>query len=232
MNGISPTNLSYSIRRYFVDEFYFREIEKIRAGATILDMGGKRKNKRGFFDISKYNLEVKYANLDVKTEPDYYCDISKIPVDDNTFDGVILSEVLEHIIEPEVVLKEANRVLRPGGKILICVPLMYHIHADPYDFWRFSDTCLHAMLTNTGFLDVTIEKQGLFFSVLVYMLKIWMYEYNKDGRFRSNLVIGIISKLIALAQKKALMAEQKEYYKNHKVFSSFTTGYGIAARKE
>lgn len=230
-NGGNIEQLSYSVRRYFVDEFLFREVEQFTEGSKILDMGGKKKNKRGYFDIEKYSLNVEYANLDIKTEPDYLCDLTKVPVEDNSFYGVILSEVLEHIPEPELVLREAKRVLKPGGIALICVPFMYHRHADPFDFWRFSDTCLNAMLTKTGFSDIKIEKQGLFFSVLVYMLKIWMYEYNKDGRFRSKLVIGIISKLIALAQKKALMTENKEYYKNHKVFSSFTTGYGITARK-
>lgn len=230
-NGGNIEQLSYSVRRYFVDEFLFREVEQFTEGSKILDMGGKKKNKRGYFDIEKYNLNVEYANLDVKTEPDYLCDLTKVPVEDNSFDGVILSEVLEHISEPEWVLKEANRVLIPGGIVLICVPFMYHKHADPFDFWRFTDDCLYSMLAKNGFSQITIEKQGLFFSVLIYMLKIWMYEYYKEGRFRSQIVINTINKLITFGQRKALKAEQKEYYKKHKILGSFTTGYGITAKK-
>jgi len=149
---------SYSIRRAFVDDFFFQNINVFNEQASILDMGGKKENKRGAFNIENYNFNVKYANIDKSTKPDFLCDIKKIPVADNTFDGVILSEVIEHLSEPILVLEEAFRVLKKGGKLLIVTPFIYHVHADPYDYGRYTDYWYKEKLKTIGFEDIRIEK--------------------------------------------------------------------------
>lgn len=55
--------------------------------------------------------------------------IYRLPYADNTFDAVILSEVLEHLDDDVSGLREAYRVLKPGGVVAITVP-----HAN-YPFW-------------------------------------------------------------------------------------------------
>lgn len=225
-------DIGYSVRRYFVDDFFSRRVLGFPPKGRILDMGGKKKNKRGLFDIEKYDFKVEYANLDKNTEPDYLCDISNIPVSDNYFDGVIISEVLEHVFEPKVVLKEAYRVLKSGGKVFICVPFMYHIHADPYDFGRYTDYYFKTVLEEIGFKDVVIEKQGLFFSVLANMLKLWAYELSKDGRPKSVFKRKLFHKFVFWFQKRAFEWEKDNYYKGNKMFSGYTTGYGIICSKE
>lgn len=46
----------------------------------------------------------------------------KLPWKNAFFDIVICTEVLEHVIDPDVVLREAERVLKPGGVVLISTP--------------------------------------------------------------------------------------------------------------
>ncbi|MBC8100183.1 MAG: methyltransferase domain-containing protein [Armatimonadetes bacterium] len=55
--------------------------------------------------------------------------IYALPYPDNTFDAVILSEILEHIDDDVAGLKEALRVLKPGGVVVITVP------NSNYPFW-------------------------------------------------------------------------------------------------
>lgn len=45
-----------------------------------------------------------------------------LPLSSETFDWVLLSEVIEHLAEPEIIISEAKRVLRPGGHLLVTTP--------------------------------------------------------------------------------------------------------------
>ena len=65
---------------------------------------------------------------------DYVCDITDIPVSDDSFDVIICTEVLEHVPEPIKVIKEFSRILRKNGKMFITAPLGCGIHQEPYIF--------------------------------------------------------------------------------------------------
>jgi len=77
------SNLSYSIRRYYVDIFYSKHIRLFSKSAKILDIGGLKNIKRGLFNINKFNLKVKYLNLDPKTNPDFVANANNIPLKNN-----------------------------------------------------------------------------------------------------------------------------------------------------
>lgn len=175
------TELWYSVRRYYVDKFFLESISYILDNSSVLDMGGKKANKRGVFNIEKYNFNVKYANIDAITNPDYLCDISSVPVEDCSFDCVILSEVIEHLQDPVKVLEEAFRVLKQGGILLMITPFMFHVHADPYDYACYTYYWYLENLPNIGFSNIKVEKQGRIFSVAANLLKIYAYELSKAG---------------------------------------------------
>lgn len=231
---ISPlfNRLDYSLRRYYVDEFFERNLRMLPKSATVLDIGGKKAKKRGQFDIEKCPVNVKYANIDPITNPDYLCDGSNIPVDSNSFDAVICSEVLEHVREPMLILKEAFRVLKPDGIMFICVPFLFRIHPDPDDFGRYTDQCWSIMLKKVGFTNIMIEKQGAYLSVFVEMLRGGVYELQKERKLKFKILRWLLSKMVIYGKRKALEIEQKEYFKYHPFFNSYTTGYGIIAQKD
>lgn len=70
---------------------------------------------------------------------DLVCDLNQVlPLPANACDTVILSEVMEHLAQPDVVWAEMHRILRPGGCALISVPFLYPIHEAPHDYFRYT----------------------------------------------------------------------------------------------
>ena len=66
------------------------------------------------------------------------CDITELPFKDNSVDQIINIAVLEHVPNPQAVIAEIHRVLKPGGKLFCEIPFMQAFHASPYDFQRFT----------------------------------------------------------------------------------------------
>lgn len=225
------TEPSYTVRRFYVDTFYFRNVRSFDKNTKVLDMGGLKNIKRGKFNINVYGFDVKYANLNPESDPDYLCDIVSIPVENNSFDVVILSEVLEHIYDPKLVLKEAYRVLKSGGKALICTPFVYNLHADPYDFARYTDQWFNRTLSGIGFKDICLEKQGLFFSVLASMFKQWAGEIVNGNRVFLFCKRAFLYYIFRIFLTIAFKVENNQFFQNNPVFSGYTTGYGIIYEK-
>jgi SAM-dependent methyltransferase len=66
------------------------------------------------------------------------CDAHDIPFEDETFDGVIVQAVLEHVVDPHRCVAEIHRVLRRHGCIYAETPFMQQVHMGRYDFTRFT----------------------------------------------------------------------------------------------
>jgi len=74
---------------------------------------------------------MKYTSLDVDSsfKPDIVGDIEKrLPIKDKSYDFIVCSEVLEHVIYPRRVLKEFRRILKDDGKIIITLPNEYNLN--------------------------------------------------------------------------------------------------------
>ena len=211
-----------------MDCFHAEQASILHDGSAVLDVGGNRIKKRGQFNIENYDLRVTYANLTTAKGPDVQSDAAWLPFVDESFDAVVCSELLEHVPDPPSVLKEAFRVLRRGGVILICVPFIYQIHGDPYDFGRYTDYYWLNHLGKIGFTNIVIKKQGLFWSVLTDMVRAWLYDLDKAGtlRFRKTAVA-----MMARSKKMAVERDARSESMVHPFYSSFTTGFGIVAGK-
>jgi len=228
-------NLWYSLRRYYVDEFYFRHVPRLPVDSHVLDLGGTKIRKRGQFDIDRYKLQVLYANLLPNNNPDVQCDAAYIPFKTNCFDAVICSEVLEYVINPLQVLDEIFRVLRPGGILLLCIPFLYRIRGHPYDYGRYTNSWWGENLTKIGFTEITIEWQGFFTSVLVDMLRD-LFEYK--GGISSKLLRKLFKwcgrYFTSWGKQKALKWDEQVATRQDAFadwYCSYTTGFGIRAVK-
>ena len=66
------------------------------------------------------------------------CDAHDIPFADESFDGVVVQAVLEHVVDPYRCVDEVHRVLKDAGFVYAETPFMQQVHGGPYDFTRFT----------------------------------------------------------------------------------------------
>jgi SAM-dependent methyltransferase len=78
------------------------------------------------FDSVKSGADVSWIKIDFSPPCDVVCDFNKedcrLPFDDNSFDLIICTEVLEHLLWPQSLLREISRVLCENGFLLVSVP--------------------------------------------------------------------------------------------------------------
>jgi len=211
------SSLSISVRRHFVDKFFFSHKDLLTPGMRVLDIGGKKSNKRGLFDIDRYEVEVKYVNIDRTTNPDIICDASHIPLPDNSYDVIIMGELLEHIPEPLEAMTETYRILRPGGTALVTVPFLYPIHADPKDYSRYTGYFWQERAGKIGFKDIKIEQQGNIFAVLALAVQHLFLAKKTSWRPVQYMLLSVFMWFDKRTSSPLL--------------KSWTTGYGLVLTK-
>ena len=127
-----------------------------------------------------------------------------IPVPDGSFDSALCTAVLEHLEEPERAIREAFRVLRPGGKAIYTVPLFWHLHEEPRDFFRFTKFGLRYLFEKVGFEVLELRPLSGIWVTLGQMLAYHL------GVFDSGVVhkIRLMVPLYALVQAGALLLDK------------------------
>jgi SAM-dependent methyltransferase len=98
----------------------------------------------------------------------HYFDGDDWGVEDATFDTALCTEVLEHIPDPAAFLARTHRCLRPGGRLVLTVPFAARWHFIPLDYWRYTPSSLHRLLTAAGFNDVCVRARGNPLTVACY----------------------------------------------------------------
>ena len=112
-----------------------------------------------------------------------YYDGPLFPLEDDQFENVFHTEVLEHIYDVQTFLGECRRILKPGGSMFFSVPFQARYHYIPHDFWRFTPAALERMLTEAGFINITIVPRGTDISVAGYKVASVVYRWLQTGIF-------------------------------------------------
>lgn len=134
-------------------------LSRIELSGRVLDLGGDKNSEYLRFFRGQFNTTT--LNFNEKTQPDILHDLENpLPIADDSYDHALLMNVLEHIFEYRALLQEIVRVLRPGGSIVLTVPLLYPFHASPGDYHRFTATMLEKELEKEGFVDIHIQPLG------------------------------------------------------------------------
>lgn len=83
----------------------------------------------------------------------FIADAHQIPLADSSVNGVLIQAVLEHVLEPQKVVQEIHRVLRPGGVVYAETPFLQQVHEGPYDFTRFTESGHRYLFRDFSLID-------------------------------------------------------------------------------
>jgi SAM-dependent methyltransferase len=84
------------------------------------------------------DAEVVAIDVDARADVDVVADAHALPFIDGSFDAVVVTAVIEHVLRAEVVMAEIVRVLRPGGLLYSEVPFVQQVHEGALDFTRYT----------------------------------------------------------------------------------------------
>jgi len=160
------------------------------AKIDILDFGAGGSPYRAIFPNANYrraDFAIGNAN-----GLDFVLDESlKVAAPENSFDLVLSTQVLEHVVQPEHYLRECLRVLRPGGKLLLTTHGIYYDHPCPYDLHRWTADGLALTCQNSGFKNPTVKK-------LTTDARALLFLYDLHGRQIHRRECSFFSALFAL----------------------------------
>lgn len=120
-------------------------------------------------------------------------DVKDLPFDENIFDTILLTQVLEHINEPFKALDEIKRVIKPNGILVLSVPFIYQAHATPYDFFRFSEYGLKQICKDNNFEILEFHYQGYLGTTIFSIINGFIWElFSKKKWIRNTIGLPII----------------------------------------
>ena len=167
---------------------------------SVLDAGAGDCFAKRFFTGPNH----KYTAMDLdnnEAESDIVGDIQKMLFEKNKFDLVLCLEVLEHIPEPQLALKEIFRVLKKEGVLLLSVPLM--VVGFHNDFYRFTHLSLKMILEDAGFKIKKIRPVGGYFRMLGWQISKLSYLIKKPKNkifwlfyYAVKIPIGLVFQII------------------------------------
>ena len=106
----------------------------------------------------------KYTGCDIIQSSDNKVDVispaNKIPLGDNSFDTVFSTQTIEHVEDHQGLVNEAHRLVKPGCYFIISGPLYWHLHEEPYDFFRFTKYGFEYIFKKAGFEVVEVLPNG------------------------------------------------------------------------
>lgn len=152
-------------KEYWTDTARFpTAVSYVKDGDKFIDLGcgvgipGRmiKEQKKGCeiwgVDISSEVIENnKKADPDIKYSQGYIGRLEHLPK--NYFDVCFSGETIEHLDFPQDLFKDAHRILKPGGRLIITTPIEDHIDS-PEHVWMFTRNDIRKLFTDAGFKNV------------------------------------------------------------------------------
>jgi len=164
------------------------------------------------------NSILEISHLDISTDLN-----GILPIEDNKFDTILCTDVLEHIHDPALLMSEMTRILKPGGKIIIGVPYYYWIHGIPHDYHRYTQYMLKKFCENNKLKILELETYGGYPEILYDLFYKGYNFYNLPMRRFFNFCLKRLAKFLSKRKFVKNMSERSK--------ETFPLGFTLIAQK-
>lgn len=204
----------------------------VRDGDRVLDAGAGEGRFRDRFQHCRYvaldaavgDRTWDYSRLDVLAR------LESLPFRRGSFDLVVNTQVLEHVRDPQTVLRELARVLKPGGRLFLTAPQGWPEHQVPHDYFRFTRFALRHLLESAGFTVEELAPLGGYFHYLGHRLSyVPRILFHQAPRWRRILLLPV--EVVAMGLFSFLVPLTCFYLDPLDRRREFTLCYRVAARK-
>lgn len=142
--------------------------------------------------LPRLHPQMKNLDLAAGEGVDVVGSVLDLPFESNSAELVVCQEVLEHVSDPFLAMREIHRIVKPGGVAFVQLPFVLGDHPCPDDFWRFTRQGIVELAEQAGFSDVKQEvtvgsangfyRVGVeFFAILLSLPMPRLYRYTKGA---------------------------------------------------
>ena len=155
----------FGTHRWRIRKRYCRDLATLapRAKGVMLDIGcGAKPFEQLFAPYVSQHVGVDLpASLDYRgSRAEVNGSATRLPFADGSFDTVLCTQMLDDVPEPSDIFREAARVLRPGGVLILTVGMLYPVHDPPHDFYRFTRYGLEYQAKKAGLTPEHFRASG------------------------------------------------------------------------
>ena len=167
-------------------------VSKAANNPRVLVIGGAEKGSGASKLWESENIKVTSIDIYASNIVDMVCDAHYLPLADDSFDGVWIQAVLEHVVEPTKVVSEIYRVLKSDGLVYAETPFMQQVHEGAYDFTRY--TVLGHRYLFKNFEMIKIGGNGAPDTVLVWSFRYFIWSLTRSRKFARmvGLLFGLL----------------------------------------
>ena len=171
----------------------------------VLIIGGGEKGSGTAELWNNGDIEIVSFDIYASTTTNLVCDAHYMPIEDNTFDGVWIQAVLEHVVEPNKVVSEIYRVLKTDGIVYAETPFMQQVHEGAYDFTRFTVLGHRFLFKEFEMIEIGGNKGPEL--VLAWALRYFIWSLTRSQKIAMvvGLGFGLLMRPFASLMSKASM---------------------------
>ena len=137
------------------------EFRKFSFKGDCIEFGANEKLNRNFLKYNSKKYKTTYSNIVNKKNNFLILNLEKKIKHKKKYDNVVIFNVLEHLADLDIPLKNLYQLLKKSGRILGSTPFIYRIHGAPKDYSRYTKEYLKKILKEKKFKRIEIYELGI-----------------------------------------------------------------------